>query len=228
MNIRDFFCLAILKKLFATFFLLSSFLTVPSFGQNTGNGYKVYAANDQSSMSCEEAKRKVSTDDYENLDDCNEANKKHAQCNARKFPADDPVVVAVEYPDQPGRFFFGLIHHKDAANASLLAKAIIRLVPFTIGLSEEDMKIITVAGDYTVDAYHAALKRDDPLLILSPTVIPGNQLANDALKKFLPEAKRAVKKVDKATSSDAATITAPLLRPDKTVKKIGKKLKKIF
>lgn len=190
--------------------------------------------------SCEDAKKKLASDNYE-FEELSMLLMKIAQCKTEKHNQENPnnqqVVVYSEEVDENGngKILFNTISLKTGEDISGAAKALIGLS--ILGKTKDPVTTVIagVAGDYAVDSYLDAAKKNDPLIILFPTVIPGKKLTSDIYKSVTKL--KIVKKVDLVISKGikegakavkthpedviAPTVTIPIKVGGKVVKKVG-------
>lgn len=107
------------------------------------------------------------------------------ECNNREWnklhPEDPRVTIAtpVMENDNP-KILFNTISLKTGEDIANASKKIITLVIAAETGNEMATAIGTVAGNYSVNAFLEAAKRDDPLIIVMPSAIPNIQLGKDA------------------------------------------------
>lgn len=115
---------------------------------------------------------------------------KQIECNARRFndanPNDRVVAAATFDQDDPNRrILFGLLKFNDAASARDAAKLVLAMAGKSIaGGDPLTTKIVDAVGTYSIDAYFDAASRNDPLLIVFPTAVPGAKLTTDAVRNL--------------------------------------------
>ena len=110
----------------------------------------------------------------------------------KAHPANARVTIVHE---EEGALVFDTLPVKTVEDAGEVAKKIITIGAFAKTGDPMITGVATVAGNYTVDAYVQAAKKNDPLIIIMPTIIPAKQLTKDALH-LTTGVYKAVTKID--------------------------------
>ncbi|HEY0457337.1 MAG TPA: hypothetical protein VGE41_13280 [Verrucomicrobiae bacterium] len=138
------------------------------------------------SISCEEAKKRFTSDEYESPEEGQILMMRITRCKTEswnnKHP-EDPKVVVVS-PDENGRILFNTLHIGTAEKIRDAAKVVVdaALIGETGASDPLSMAVVTAAGNYTVDSYFEAAKKNNPLIIIFPAAVPGQKMTADALK----------------------------------------------
>ncbi|MEB2774553.1 hypothetical protein SYJ56_04505 [Algoriphagus sp. D3-2-R+10] len=140
-------------------------------------------------LTCEEAKQKVASNDYD-ISEMNIILMKVAQCKNEEYNRAHPdstyVTVVTEVIEEDGnsKIMFNTISLKTGEDMAEATKALIGLAVFAKTKDPLTTVIASAAGNYTVDSYLEAAKSNDPLIILFPTLIPGKKLTTDIYKSI--------------------------------------------
>lgn len=195
---------------------------------------KINVATLETEVSCEDARKRVATQGYSSPEEGQILLMKITQCDTKQWNTDhpeDPKVTVVSESAE-GKILFNTISIKDAEKIRDAAKVIAGATLIAeLGASDPlTMTIVTAGGDYTVDAYFDAAKKSDPLIIVFPTLIPGNKLTTDALValKLKKPAEVTIQKTEEHLKKHpedliAPTVTVPTREAVKVIKKIFEK-----
>lgn len=99
-------------------------------------------------------------------------------------------VVFSEEDGNP-RVLFNLIDLKSLTTGAAYAKAIVDLAPMILTSSTGpvgdflmESGIANAVGNYSIDAYYESAIKNDPLIILYPTIIPAKKFSEDVIKEL--------------------------------------------
>lgn len=184
---------------------------------------------------CEEARKKVEANDYD-ITELNILLMKVAQCKNEewnKANPNDPYVTVVTEETEPNgdaKILFNTIKLSTGEKMAEASKALLGLAVFAKTKDPVTTVVATAIGDYSVDAYLDAAKKDDPLIILLPTLIPSKKLTTDIYKSVTKT--KVAKKVEAVVSKPidhakknpediiAPTVTVPIKAAKKVIDKI--------
>ncbi len=108
---------------------------------------------------------------------------KAIQCKNRVFNQQHPEAATVTVVhEENGKILFNTLRVNTAEKIADAAKKIISIGSFVKSGGDVPITTLaTIAGNYSVDAYVKAAKKNDPLIILMPAAIPNIQMVKDAL-----------------------------------------------
>jgi hypothetical protein len=132
------------------------------------------------------AKRGIRDPAFQNLLDVKNNNCNLAAWN--KVRTDSPKVTIVTQDISNGntRLLFNTMDAKTADQIAKVSKNIVTLVAAMESDGNfEVTTVATIAGNYTVDAYVQAAKKNDPLIFIYPAAIPAKRLTVDTYNTLL-------------------------------------------
>lgn len=149
---------------------------------------EIIAYSLDSKLSCEEAKQIFFDGSYTSYDQMIEVSAKVEQCKLEEYNArnpTDPVVTTmnVDNSGENPKILFNTIRLKDAEKIADISKVLISIgAAIEFDGDPQSVAIVSAMGNFSVDAYLEAAKKNDPLIIFLPTVIPTLKVGKDVFK----------------------------------------------
>ena len=155
-------------------------------------GLKVDINTLQTAFSCDSARAKFARQDYESPEEGQILMMKISQCDVASWndvhPADARIVLVAPdrdpAPGKKGRMLINTLPLADAAQQREAAAIALLWAGIPADGTADPLSVpaIAAAGKFTVASYFDFAKRNDPLIILFPTAVPGRKLTTQALK----------------------------------------------
>jgi hypothetical protein len=219
-----------MKCFFTTLVTALSLIAVPAHAQQ-----KVGVGSFESSLSCDAALERLNS--YGSLSSLDqlETSTVLARCAASKHNKEnptDPVVVQTQPAPNDGqsKILYNIIHVKDAEKVIAGCAGALTIGGMLVGDTEG--QLAGAFGDLTCSAYYEAAAKNDPLLILAPSMIPGDKVTRDVLAKIgLGEtydkakneiAKAAEKITEEAKRNPGMVIAPTVVAPVQALCKLAK------
>jgi hypothetical protein len=115
------------------------------------------------------------------------------------------IVIVRQDGDDPDRIYFDLIDLSDAEKARDALYQTLGIAALIVPGENLKVQIVTAAGRYSIDAFFKAAYKDDPLLVLCPSMIPGNQITKDVINEI--KRNKVYDKMSKTWKDNKGTIT---------------------
>lgn len=163
-------------------------MPVGAAAQSNNTSHSVYLPPEE--LSCPDAADKVMHGDPTKIDpaEMDILLMKHRECLAEAWNTahpEDPIVAVATYDPKEEKVLFGTIKVRDAQALVVVCKGMASIVtgeefsgdPLTFAIAG-------AAGNYGCDSYLQAAVRNDPMLILLPTYVPGMRLYGDLWREI--------------------------------------------